>query len=79
MVDALQTIVHRLADGMAGADVPPKRAPPSVLVTLHRRETQGTQQRRLCRMLARVASRGDVRWSSRSTSAPPSGKASRRS
>src|SRR6185295_13832820 len=42
VVDALQTIVHRLADGSASADVPPKRAAHRVLVTLHRRETQGT-------------------------------------
>jgi UDP-N-acetylglucosamine 2-epimerase len=31
-----------------------------MLVTLHRRETQGEPQRRICRMLARVADRGDV-------------------
>ena len=60
VVDALETIVDRLDDGSASADVPPKRARHRVLVTLHRRETQGTQQRALCRMLARVASRGDV-------------------
>ena len=60
VVDALHMVVRRLADGSAHAAVPPKRARHRVLVTLHRRETQGEHQRRLCRMLARVADRRDV-------------------
>jgi UDP-N-acetylglucosamine 2-epimerase (non-hydrolysing) len=40
--------------------LPAKRAARRILVTLHRRETQGAPHRRLCRMLARVAARDDV-------------------
>ncbi|HEU0024561.1 MAG TPA: UDP-N-acetylglucosamine 2-epimerase (non-hydrolyzing) [Thermoleophilaceae bacterium] len=60
VVDSLQLVLRLLSDGSACAAVPPRRARHRVLVTLHRRETQGEPQRRLCRMLARVASRGDV-------------------
>jgi UDP-N-acetylglucosamine 2-epimerase (non-hydrolysing) len=60
VVDSLHMVVRRLSDGSAHADVPPKRARHRLLVTLHRRETQGEQQRRLCRMLARVAGRRDM-------------------
>ena len=60
VVDALHMVLSRLADGSARTALPPKRARRRVLVTLHRRETQGEQQRLLCRMLARVAGRGDV-------------------
>ena len=60
VVDSLDMVLRRLADGSARAAVPPKRARQRVLVTLHRRETQGERQRRLCRMLAHIADRRDV-------------------
>jgi UDP-N-acetylglucosamine 2-epimerase (non-hydrolysing) len=60
VVDALHMVVRRLSDGSAEAAVPPKRARRRVLVTLHRRETQGEPQRRLCRVLAGLASRADM-------------------
>lgn len=40
--------------------LPPKRGKRRILVTLHRRETQGETQRELCRVLASVARRSDV-------------------
>ena len=60
VVDSLHMVLRRLADGSARATVPPKRARQRVLVTLHRRETQGERQRRLCRMLAQIADRRDL-------------------
>jgi UDP-N-acetylglucosamine 2-epimerase (non-hydrolysing) len=40
--------------------IPPKGLRRRILVTLHRRETQGEAQRHLCAMLARIAGRPDV-------------------
>jgi len=40
--------------------LPVKRAPFRILVTMHRRETQGERQRELCRMIARLAARPGV-------------------
>jgi UDP-N-acetylglucosamine 2-epimerase (non-hydrolysing) len=58
-VDALLGVLRR--EGTNGANGgPPKRARHRVLVTLHRRETHGEPQRRLCAMLGRLAQRPDV-------------------
>lgn len=43
-----------------GHAIPPKGRRRRILVTLHRRETQGEAQRQLCAMLARIARRPDV-------------------
>jgi UDP-N-acetylglucosamine 2-epimerase (non-hydrolysing) len=59
VIDALLTTAARpltAADGV----LPPKRAARRILVTLHRRESQGAAQRALARMLGRVAQREDV-------------------
>jgi UDP-N-acetylglucosamine 2-epimerase (non-hydrolysing) len=59
VVDALESIV-RLGAPPALEKLPPKRRDWRLLVTLHRRETHGEPQRRLCAMLRRLAERGDV-------------------
>ncbi|MGI8411709.1 MAG: non-hydrolyzing UDP-N-acetylglucosamine 2-epimerase [Solirubrobacteraceae bacterium] len=53
IVDALQFI---LGEALATPVTMPAPGVRRILVTLHRRETQGERQRELCRMLARVAS-----------------------
>lgn len=59
VVDALHAVCSRLGDAVPPG-IPPKAADRRILVTLHRRETQGEPQRRLCAMLAGLAERDDV-------------------
>jgi UDP-N-acetylglucosamine 2-epimerase (non-hydrolysing) len=58
VIDALLATVHRLRPQPAA--LPPKWGRRRILVTLHRRETHGEAQRRLCRMLGELAQRPDV-------------------
>lgn len=60
VVDALRAIADAPLQPALRALLPPRLAPRRLLVTLHRRETQGQAQRALCRMLADIASRDDV-------------------
>jgi UDP-N-acetylglucosamine 2-epimerase (non-hydrolysing) len=60
VIDALLATVRRPLPAALRRRIPPKRSPRRILVTLHRRETQGEAQRRLCRMLAELARRDDV-------------------
>jgi UDP-N-acetylglucosamine 2-epimerase (non-hydrolysing) len=60
VIDALLATARRPLSTSERDQLPPKRADRRILVTLHRRETQGDAQRELCRMLARVAERPDV-------------------
>jgi UDP-N-acetylglucosamine 2-epimerase (non-hydrolysing) len=60
VIDALLATLARPVPLAVRRVLPPKRARHRVLVTLHRRETQGDAQRRLCRMLADLARRSDV-------------------
>lgn len=60
VIDALLTTAAQPLDGPAAPSLPPKGNRRRILVTLHRRETQGEAQRRLCTMLARIARRPDV-------------------
>ncbi|GAC1320586.1 MAG: UDP-N-acetylglucosamine 2-epimerase (non-hydrolyzing) [Thermoleophilaceae bacterium] len=60
VIDALFATAERPLTESQERRLPAKRAARRILVTLHRRETQGAAQRELCRMLARVASRPDV-------------------
>jgi UDP-N-acetylglucosamine 2-epimerase (non-hydrolysing) len=60
VIDALLDVAARGPDPSRPDAVPPKRAARRILVTLHRRETQGDVQRELCRMLAEVAEREDI-------------------
>ena len=60
VIDALLSTVARPLPAQLARHIPRKRAERRILVTLHRRETQGEAQRRLCRMLAHVARRPDV-------------------
>jgi len=60
VIDALLHIAGRPLDRRHAALVPARTAPRRILVTMHRRETQGDAQRDLCRMLRRIASRPDV-------------------
>ena len=60
VIDALLSVVARPLPPERLADLPPKRAAMRVLVTMHRRETQGERQRALCRALAAVARRPDT-------------------
>jgi UDP-N-acetylglucosamine 2-epimerase (non-hydrolysing) len=60
VIDALLATAARPLAAADALRLPPKAAARRILVTLHRRETQGEAQRRLCRMLARVAERPDV-------------------
>lgn len=60
VIDQLLITAGQAAPDLTGYGVPPKGARRRILVTLHRRETQGELQRRLCAMLARVAQRPDV-------------------
>ena len=60
VIDALLATSAAALTPADRALLPPKRAPRRILVTLHRRESQGGRQRALCRMLARLAARPDV-------------------
>lgn len=60
VIDALLQVAERPLSPSERMQLPPKAAPHRILVTLHRRETQGEAQRRLCSMLAGVADRPDV-------------------
>ena len=60
VIDALLSIAAKELPPELAVLLPPKRAPRRILVTMHRRETQGAGQRELSRMLADVASRDDV-------------------
>jgi UDP-N-acetylglucosamine 2-epimerase (non-hydrolysing) len=60
VIDALLSIAGRPLPAALEAALPPKRAKRRILVTMHRRETQGAGQRELCRMLADVSARDDV-------------------
>jgi UDP-N-acetylglucosamine 2-epimerase (non-hydrolysing) len=60
VVDALLHVASRPLPQDEAAALPAKTAARRILVTLHRRETHGAAQRRLCRMLARVAARPGV-------------------
>jgi UDP-N-acetylglucosamine 2-epimerase (non-hydrolysing) len=60
VVDALLGIAGRPSNIHTLPGLPTQSDARRILVTLHRRETFGEPQRRLCRMLARVAERPDV-------------------
>jgi UDP-N-acetylglucosamine 2-epimerase (non-hydrolysing) len=60
VIDALLHTLEQPLPPAARRALRPKRARRRVLVTLHRRETQGAAQRRLCRALAEIARRPDV-------------------
>jgi UDP-N-acetylglucosamine 2-epimerase (non-hydrolysing) len=59
VVDALLRTAGAPLGERERALLPPRGAACRILVTLHRRETQGAHQRALCRMLATIAGRGD--------------------
>lgn len=59
------TVIDALLSTLNGSRSRPAALPPRwgrrrILVTLHRRETHGEPQRRLCRMLAELAQRSDL-------------------
>jgi UDP-N-acetylglucosamine 2-epimerase (non-hydrolysing) len=60
VIDALFATLRRPTSASSLGALPHKRGRRRILVTLHRRETQGPAQRRLCRMLASLAERPDV-------------------
>ena len=60
VIDALLEIARRPLPPSRAVALPPKRAARRILVTLHRRESQGEAQHALCRMLAGISRRGDV-------------------
>jgi UDP-N-acetylglucosamine 2-epimerase (non-hydrolysing) len=60
VIDALLATLDRPPPAELVHALPPKAALRRILVTLHRRETQGESQRRLCAMLAEIAERPDV-------------------
>lgn len=59
-VDAVLAMAERPSSAEVRARIPERRAGTRILVTMHRRETQGEEQRVLCRMLAELASARDV-------------------
>lgn len=59
-IDALRDVAQRPLPAGKRALLPPRLRARRILVTIHRRETQGATQRALFRMLARVAARGDA-------------------
>lgn len=59
-VDAVLAIAQRPPSAEVRARMPERRAGTRILVTMHRRETQGEEQRALCRMLANLAHDRDV-------------------
>lgn len=60
VIDALLLTARSRLDEGEQLLLPARRAPRRVLVTMHRRETQGETQRALCEALAMVANRSDV-------------------
>jgi UDP-N-acetylglucosamine 2-epimerase (non-hydrolysing) len=60
VVDALLATAGAALEPSLRELLPPRGARRRLLVTLHRRETQGEAQRALCRMLAAISSRDDV-------------------
>jgi UDP-N-acetylglucosamine 2-epimerase (non-hydrolysing) len=60
VIDALLSVARRPLPPELAIALPPKRAARRILVTMHRRETLGEDQRALCRMLAGLAERPDV-------------------
>jgi UDP-N-acetylglucosamine 2-epimerase (non-hydrolysing) len=60
VVDAALHSASRPLSRAERALLPRKHASRRILVTLHRRETQGARQHALCRMLASIARRADV-------------------
>ena len=60
VIDALLATLRRPTPASSLGALPHKRGRRRILVTLHRRETQGRAQRRLCRMLASLAERPDI-------------------
>lgn len=60
VIDQLLITARGAAPETADRGIPAKGERRRILVTLHRRETQGEAQRRLCAMLARIARRPDV-------------------
>ena len=60
VIDALLSMAARPMPEHVARSLPSKRAPKRLLVTMHRRETQGEAQRALCRMFAEVARRPDT-------------------
>jgi UDP-N-acetylglucosamine 2-epimerase (non-hydrolysing) len=58
VIDALLATLNRRH--LASTPLPPRLGRRRILVTLHRRETQGESQRLLCAMLAELAQRPDV-------------------
>jgi UDP-N-acetylglucosamine 2-epimerase (non-hydrolysing) len=59
-VDSVLAIAERPPSAEVRARLPERRAPKRILVTMHRRETQGEEQRALCSMLADLAHSRDV-------------------
>jgi len=59
-VDAVLAIAQNPPSPEVSARIPKRRAETRILVTMHRRETQGAGQRALCRMLAELAHERDV-------------------
>jgi UDP-N-acetylglucosamine 2-epimerase (non-hydrolysing) len=60
VIDALLAVDERPLTPEQAARLPAESGRPRILVTLHRRETQGDAQRRLCRMLGSLADERDV-------------------
>jgi UDP-N-acetylglucosamine 2-epimerase len=60
VIDAVLSIDRRPLAPHQAARLPRPSGRPRILVTLHRRETQGEAQRRLCRMLGSLAAERDV-------------------
>jgi UDP-N-acetylglucosamine 2-epimerase (non-hydrolysing) len=60
VIDQLLTTARLPLTDERRHSIPPKGRRRRILVTLHRRETQGEAQRQLCAMLARIARRPDV-------------------
>jgi UDP-N-acetylglucosamine 2-epimerase (non-hydrolysing) len=60
VIDALLSVDRRPLTPDQEARLPRENGRPRILVTLHRRETQGDAQRRLCRMLGSLAVERDV-------------------
>jgi UDP-N-acetylglucosamine 2-epimerase (non-hydrolysing) len=60
VIDALLATAARPLDAQLLSRLPRRRATRRILVTLHRRETQGDAQRHFCRVLRETARRDDV-------------------
>ncbi len=59
-VDAVLAIAQQPPAAEVRDRIPERRACTRILVTMHRRETQGAEQRALCRMLSELAHERDV-------------------